>query len=94
MKILAIEFEHEGADWQNAQAILNHEAEAVYRHYLLGQLREIFFNENKQAVLILEMDNKNEAKQLLDQLPLVQQGLIRFEIMELHPYTGYSRLMK
>jgi hypothetical protein len=33
------------------------------------------------------------AKTLLKELPLVKSGFIRFEIKELHPYKGFSRLI-
>lgn len=61
--------------------------------FLSGNLREIYFTENKNAVLVLECEDKIVAKQLLDNLPLVRKGIIDFEVMELQPYTGFSRLM-
>jgi hypothetical protein len=57
-------------------------------------LREIYFTENKNAVLILECKDKITAKQLLGKLPLVKKKMIDFEITELRPYTGFSRLME
>jgi hypothetical protein len=44
-------------------------------------------------VLILECIDKTEAEQILSGLPLVKNGFIQFEIKELHPYTGFSRLI-
>jgi hypothetical protein len=60
---------------------------------LSGTLREIYFSENQEAVLILECADKIVARQILDTLPLVKRGIIDFEIIELHPYTGFTRLM-
>ena len=93
MKILAIEKELKTVDWENESQTLIEEAKLVYKLMLSGNLREIYFSESKNAVLILECEDKIVAKQLLDKLPLVKKGIIDFEIIELHPYTGFTRLM-
>jgi hypothetical protein len=94
MKILAIEKEVPGVDWSSvSKGLLAQEALDVYRMYLAEQLREHYFNEEKRAILVLECDSKTQAQELLGQLPLVDKSLIAFEIMELHPYTGYDRII-
>jgi len=93
MKILALEKELLPVDWAQESTILMEEAKSVYQLMLSGNLREIYFTENKHAVLILECNDQLEANQLLSKLPLVQRGLIGFDLMELHPYTGLGRLM-
>ena len=93
MKILAIEKEIEGVKWDNMDYILELDARHVFQLYLSDRLREIYFTENKNAVLILETKDKNSAKELLDALPLVKNKKINFEIMELRPYTGFERLL-
>lgn len=94
MKILAIEKEMEGVNWNNLEDLLKDEALHVYNLYLSNSLREIYFTEDKNAVLILETENMEIAIKLLDSLPLVKSGKIKFKIMELRPYTGYERLIK
>ena len=94
MKILAIENEIEGVDWDNLEDLLKDEAQHVYDLYLSDSLREIYFTENKNAVLILETEDKKAAITLLDTLPLVKSGKIKFDVMELRPYTGYERIMR
>lgn len=94
MKILAIEKEMEGVNWNNLEDLLTEEALHVYNLYLSNSLREIYFTEDKNAVLILEAENMEIAIKLLNSLPLVKSGKIKFEIMELRPYTGYERLIK
>jgi hypothetical protein len=44
--------------------------------------------------LILECADVEEANQLLDSLPLVQEGLIEFEVIPLVPYPGFERLFE
>jgi len=95
MKILAIGKEVVGTDWSTvSKDILTQEARDVYRLYLSEHLREHYFTENKQAVLVLECDSKAHAQALLSKLPLVANNLISFDIVELHPYTGYDRIME
>lgn len=93
MKILAIERELKPVDWKNETNVLIEEAKSVYKLMLSDYLREIYFTENKDVVLILECESKEIAEQILQELPLVQKQLIGFELMELNPYTGLSRLM-
>ena len=94
MKILAIENEIEGVEWDNLEDLLKDEAQHVYNLYLSDSLREIYFTENKNAILIMETEDKKTAIKLLDTLPLVKSGKIKFEVMELRPYTGYERIMR
>jgi len=94
MKILALEKDIEGVDWTTAKTLLEDEAREVYQYYLKGFIREIYFTENKNAVIILECESKNQALGLLKTLPLVQKKFTRFEILELRPYTGWARLMQ
>ncbi len=92
MKILAIEREIKGVSWENSSELLREEAKHVYQLYLADILREIYFNEKKCAILVLETQDMKSAKEVLDNLPLVKSGMIEFEIMELRPYTGFDRL--
>ena len=94
MKILALEKEVEGVSWINRNELLLFEAEQIYNLYLSDIVREIYFTQNKNAVIVLDVKDKNEAIEILDSLPLVKSGMIKFEILELRPYTGFDRLMK
>jgi len=93
MKLLAIEKELTQVNWNEENEILINEAYRVYQLFQDGIIREIYFNENENAVIVMECASKDEAQQYIGTLPLVQAGLISFEIMELHPYTGFSRII-
>lgn len=94
MKILAIEIESNKNNSSAKNEILREEARAVFELQQKDILREIYFDENHCAVLMLECSDKPEADEILSDLPLVKNGFIHFEIKELHPYTGFSRLVK
>ena len=57
-------------------------------------LREIYFTEDKNAVLILECKDKEQAIKLLNSLPLVKNNMITFDVVALLPYTGMERLVE
>lgn len=93
MKIIAISQDVEGVEWDNATKVLEEEARKVYQYYLDGFVREIYFTDDQNAVLISECRDKAEAVELLDALPLVAQKYIHFEVHELRPYNGFSRIL-
>lgn len=93
MKILAIETELKKLSANSYKEILKAEARAVLELQQKDILREIYFDENHCAILILECNDKAEAEKILSDLPLVKNGFIQFDIKELHPYTGFSRLI-
>lgn len=93
MKILAIETELKKLNANSDKEILKQEALTVLELQQKNILREIYFDENHCAVLILECNDTTEAGKILSDLPLVKGGFIQFEIKELQPYTGFSRLI-
>ena len=95
MKILAMEVETEGVKAEQFVPHLRAEARRVWELYQGGLIREIYFRADRsEAVLILECADANAAQLTLESLPLVQAGLIRFEVIPLVPYPGFSRLFE
>ena len=93
MKILALEKVIPGATAEAFQPHLKAEARCVWELQQSGALREIYFNaDQRTAVLVLECADIEEARHLLATLPLVQAGLITFDLIPLLPYDGYARL--
>ena len=93
MKILAIEKDVPGVSQSQFGPHLKAEAKRAWELYKAGIFREIYFRQDKpQAVIMLECEDSNHAKQILGTLPLVEEGLIDFEIMPLGPYPGFERL--
>ncbi len=94
MKILAISKDSAVIDWSAWQKLLEKEARTVYELQIKGYIREIYFTESRNAVLILEAESLKKAKELILTLPLVKEGLIDFDLSELNPYDGFSRIFK
>ena len=95
MKILALEAEGEGVLPEHFGLHRKAEARRAWELYQSGVIREIYFRADRaEAVLILECADANEAQQILATLPLVQAGLIRFDVIPLTPYPGFGRLFQ
>ena len=95
MKILAMEVETEGVKPEEFAPHLKAEARRVWELYQSGMIRELYFcADRSEAVLILECTDTSDAQHVLESLPLVQAGLIRFEVIPLVPYPGFERLFE
>ena len=92
MKILAISREIPPVDWDSLEEVLRDEAVLLHQLYLDDHVREHYFTDQGEAVLILESGSPEEALDILNQLPLVKGGYIRFDVTELRPYSGFARL--
>jgi len=94
MKILAIEKEMSGVEYSDYTPYLEAEARKAWELQQQGLIRELYFTDDNCVVLVLEARDKAHAREIVDQLPLVQQKLIDFELMVLTAYPGFGRLFK
>ena len=93
MRILALEIEKSEASANDFQPLLAEEARKVWGLYQDEIIREMYFRADQTlAVLMLECKDINEAKDKLAELPLVNAGLIDFDLIPLIPYPGLARL--
>jgi muconolactone delta-isomerase len=93
MKFLALEHETPAVSAADFQPHLKAEAARAWEMYQVGVIRELYFRPDLHtAVLILECASLSEAHQVLETLPLVSAGFIRFEVIPLVPYSGFARL--
>jgi len=94
MKILLIEKEISGIKPGNFRTHLEDEARHVWSLYKSDVIREIYFTNEHNAVIIMEADSKEKVSEIVKKFPLVKNGLITFDIYELNNYDGFERLMK
>ena len=93
MQIIALEVEKSETSANDVEPLLKEEAGEVWRLYQEEFIRAIYFRADQPAaVLMLECQDMDEAKDRLAELPLVAAGLISFELIPLQPYPGFSRL--
>ncbi|MEX2161308.1 MAG: hypothetical protein WD751_05270 [Anaerolineales bacterium] len=93
MKILALERDKPGATDADFQPHLKAEAAHAWVLHQQGILRELYFHRDEHtAILMLECADLEQASAILGTLPLVQAGLISFDLIPLVPYSGFARL--
>jgi len=93
MKILALEREREGLTAQDFAPYLKAEAQRLWELVQAGIVRETYFDRDQHtAVLMLECGDADAARSALATLPLVQAGLISFDLIPLVAYSGFARL--
>ena len=93
MKILAIDKILPGASEEKIYPHIKEEAAKAWELYNNGVFREMYFRTDRGgAVLILECPDVEEARKVLDSLPLVQAGLVDFEIIPLGPFMPLGSL--
>lgn len=93
MKIIAISSDAPGVTDDQFAPHLKAEAHRAWELVQSGALRELYFRADQpDAVLIFECESVEVARDLLDTLPLVRAGLLRFELIPLAPYPGFARL--
>jgi len=93
MKILALEHELPGGTAEKFQQHSRAEALHAWELHQQGIIRELYFRADRtEAILVLECENVDVAQQALATLPLVEHGLITFELIPLTAYPGFARL--
>jgi hypothetical protein len=92
MKILAIEHETPGLTEEDFAPHLEAEAWRAWELHQTDVFRELYFRADRaEAVLVLECADIAAAEAILATLPLVQAGLITFELIPLRAYPGFGR---
>ena len=93
MKILAISQAKPETTEAQIAALLKDEVRKAWELYVAGTIREIYFRRDMPgAVLILECQDVQEAKEILETLPFVHAGLSEFTIMPLGPFDQFALL--
>lgn len=95
MKILALEHELPNATAEGFQQRAKDEARKLWGLYKAGVVREASFRvDRSEAVLVLECQTVEEAREALSTLPFVENQLITFELIPLKAYPGFERLFE
>jgi hypothetical protein len=94
VKVLAIGHARSGVGWEHIAPYVGEEAREVWQLYETDRMREFYLRADHQpgVVLVFESDDVREAEQLIAALPIVEAGLLDFEIIPLRPYMGFAEL--
>ncbi len=92
---LVITHDKPNVNWKEQEQLLKQEAKVLWNLQKNGIIRNIWFTRNtSEAILIIEADDTIRTKEIIDTFPLVKEGLITYDIVELVAYDGYERLFK
>jgi len=92
MKIIAISRDMPDGP-EASSAMLRDEAATVWRLQTQGVIRQIWFTtDTHDAVIEMECSDAGEAARALAELPLVAARVIRFDLLPLRAYDGFTRL--
>ena len=70
--------------------LLQGEAQKALKLVASDFIREIYSRKDGEgAILIVEASSEEEARERLQSLPLVQNGLLSLDIYEVGPYRGF-----
>lgn len=95
MKVLALGRPTDAEEARAAIAPLARaELGALWRLYASGTVREMYSPGGPGAVLVLETESLESAREALAVLPLVANGIIRFELTSLHPFAAFATLFE
>jgi len=99
MKIIALEKAVSGVKPDQFAPFAVAEARAAWELYQAGIVREMYLRKDLElnqnwlaAVLILECEDVSQARQALNRLPLVEKGLIAFDVYALTPHNHFAKL--
>ncbi len=95
MKILGISVRQPDATFEDIQALQIPETQLVWQMQRDGFLREIYFDPDRPAVVVvLEAESLETARARLAELPMVSAGLIDFDLIRLGHFGQVSVLFR
>lgn len=94
MQILAISKPLEGASPDKMMPHLDEEVKHTLEGYLDGKFRNFWFKSDRPGVvLMMESADEEEARNILNELPLVAKGFIDFDLIPLQPLKPLGTLI-
>lgn len=95
MLVLAISARGANADPARMAELQVPEAKKVWELYVAGQIKQFWFDaEHKptpKGILLIEAESREAAREsVIDKLPLVEEGLIDFDLYVLGPYPALA----
>jgi hypothetical protein len=96
VKVLAVGHARSGVGWESIAPYVGEESRSVWELYESDRVREFYLRADDRpgVVLVFECDNATEAERLVAALPIVEAGLLGFEVIPLRPYLGLRRLFE
>jgi hypothetical protein len=95
MKIIAFDTLKPGFTFDDLKPHLKEEARAAWKNYESGVYRELYIRDDRPgAVIVLECENVDAAKAIMNELPLLKMGFIEFEYIPVKHFFPFSLLFE
>ncbi|MDN5216113.1 hypothetical protein QQ020_28835 [Fulvivirgaceae bacterium BMA12] len=95
MQILAIDKPQQGITEEALAPHLPQELAQTIGLYLEEKIRTFYFRKDRPGVIfLLESDSMAHAREMLDQLPLVQEKLLDFDLIPIGPLKPLEMLLQ
>ena len=95
MKIVVIAHRSEQHTAEQFAPLLQKEADRALQLFADEVFRELYSRrDGKGAVIVMEAENEEAARAVLDTLPLVEAGMLHYETYPLTPYRGIVAMVK
>ena len=96
MKILVLAQRNAEVSVDQIRPHFKAEVEAVWDLYTRGIVREFYTRADQggPAVLTVECENVEAARQALQDLPLVEMKMINLDLIPLAPFSGLTQLFQ
>ncbi|WP_290918941.1 hypothetical protein [Halodesulfovibrio sp.] len=94
MKILAIDKVMPDATPDKVKETFMDEVNYTVKMYLADVVREMYFRQDRSGtILMLEAPSLEEARGLINKMPMVQAGLIDYELIPVGPFVPLALLL-
>ena len=94
MKILAIDKVLPDATPDKVKENFMKEVNHTIKMYLADVVREMYFRQDRSGtILMLEAPSMEDARTLIDRMPMVQAGLIDFDLIPIGPFVPLALLL-
>jgi muconolactone delta-isomerase len=94
MKVFAIASAQPTLTPDKLQQHLPSEVQATLKLYLEGKVEQFWFREKFGPIFLFNVDSVEQAKDTLDALPLVADGLMTYELMPVTPLMPLGLLIQ
>ena len=94
MKVFAIASIPPTVALADVQKHLPDEVPATLKLYLEGKIEQFWFREKAGPIFLMNVESVEQAKAILDALPLVAEDLMRYELLPVTTLTPLGLLMQ
>ena len=93
MKVLAVVNLAASADISELQHHLSDELRESWKLFSANVIREAYMTDDpSRVVFVFEAENTIAAETRLQELPLIKRGVFTVQLIELRPFTNWTRL--